>query len=177
MRTKKYKRNNRKTRKIRGGAGFFDGLTTQVSGYFKTTSDTNKNISEIKELKTTLANNMQQLTKTYESVLTKVTALQSKIDNLSSNGSSKNETENTSSNGSSNDSVRDNDVSDRNKGEDNDEEDNDEEDNDEEDNDEESYGNNNPNENNPNNNPNEYNSNNQFAGKRKSRRKHRARKG
>jgi DNA anti-recombination protein RmuC len=161
MRTKKYKRNNRKTRKIRGGAGFFDGLTTQVSGYFKTTSDTNKNISEIKELKTTLANNMQQLTKTYESVLTKVTALQSKIDNLSSNSSSKNGTENSSATGS----VRDDD----------------EESNDEESNDEESVGNKNtynPNEN-PyrNNNPNEYNNNNQYAGKRKSRRKHRARKG
>ena len=166
MRTKKYKRNNRKTRKIRGGAGFFDGLTTQVSSYFKTTSDTNKNISEIKELKTTLANNMQQLTKTYESVLTKVTALQSKIDNLSSNSSSKNGTENSSATSS----VRDDDEE-SNDGQSNDRQSNDEQSNDEQSNDEESVGNKNPNEN-----LNEYN-NPQFAGKRKSRRKHRARKG
>jgi hypothetical protein len=76
--TKKYKRNNRKTRKIRGG-GVFDGITTM----FKRTSDTNKDMSQIKELKTTLANNMKQLTETYENVLKKVNTLHSKIDDLS----------------------------------------------------------------------------------------------
>jgi len=77
--TKKYKRNNRKTRKIRGGGGMFDGITTM----FKRTSDTNKDMSQIKELKTTLANNMKQLTETYENVLKKVNTLHSKIDDLS----------------------------------------------------------------------------------------------
>jgi len=74
--TKKYKRNNK--RKIRGG-----GYIEKITGFFQTTSDTNKEMSQIKELKINLATNMQELTNTYNLVLNKVNNLNAKIDNLS----------------------------------------------------------------------------------------------
>jgi hypothetical protein len=91
--TKKYKHNKRKTRKIRGG-GYFESL-------FQTTTDTNKEIEEIKQLETTLAKNMQDLTNTYNSVYKKVTNLNNKINNLSniSNTNQQNETQNEEKNG------------------------------------------------------------------------------
>jgi hypothetical protein len=76
--TKKYKHNNIKTRKIRGG-GYFDGIT----GLFQSTTDTNREISQITELQNKLAQNMQELTSTYKNVYTKVTNLNNKIQNLS----------------------------------------------------------------------------------------------
>jgi len=77
--TKKYKHNNIKTRKIRGGGGMFDGIT----GFFQSTTNTNREISQIKELQNKLAQNMQELTSTYKNVYTKVTNLNNKIQNLS----------------------------------------------------------------------------------------------
>jgi hypothetical protein len=76
--TKKYKHNNIKTRKIRGG-GYFDGFT----GFFQSTTNTNREISQITELQNKLAQNMQELTSTYKNVYTKVTNLNNKIQNLS----------------------------------------------------------------------------------------------
>lgn len=89
--TKKYKHNNIKTRKIRGG-GYFDGIT----GLFQSTTDTNREISQITELQNKLAQNMQELTSTYNNVYTKVTNLNNKIQNLSniSNTNQQNEKKN-----------------------------------------------------------------------------------
>ena len=77
--TKKYKHNNIKTRKIRGGGGMFDGFR----GFFQSTTNTNREISQITELQNKLAQNMQELTSTYKNVYTKVTNLNNKIQNLS----------------------------------------------------------------------------------------------
>ena len=88
MPTKKNVHKRRKTRKINkkygkkyggdggDGGGFFDSFTR----YFKKTSDTNKDISEIAQLQKTLSANMSQLTETYTSVLKKVNTLQGKIE-------------------------------------------------------------------------------------------------
>jgi len=94
--TKKYKHNNIKTRKIRGG-GYFDGIT----GLFQSTTDTNREISQITELQNKLAQNMQDLTNTYKNVYKKVTNLNNKIQNLSniSNTNQQNETQNEKKNG------------------------------------------------------------------------------
>ena len=73
--TKKYKNN----RKIGGGNVFIDSLT----GIFNKTTDTNKEMFEIKQLETILSKNMQDLTNTYESVYKKVTNLNEKINKLS----------------------------------------------------------------------------------------------
>ena len=73
--TKKYKNN----RKMRGGNEFMDSLT----GIFNRTTDTNKEMFEIKQLETILSKNMQDLTNTYESVYKKVTNLNEKINKLS----------------------------------------------------------------------------------------------
>ena len=73
--TKKYKHN----RKIRGGNVFMDSFT----GIFNRTTDTNKEMFEIKQLETILSKNMQDLTNTYESVYKKVTNLNEKINKLS----------------------------------------------------------------------------------------------
>jgi len=74
--TKKYKHN----RKIRGGGnGFMDSF----KGIFNRTTDTNKEMFEIKQLETILSKNMQDLTNTYESVYKKVTNLNEKINKLS----------------------------------------------------------------------------------------------
>ena len=73
--TKKYKNN----RKMRGGNVFIDSFT----GIFNRTTDTNKEMFEIKQLKTILSKNMQDLTNTYESVYKKVTNLNEKINKLS----------------------------------------------------------------------------------------------
>jgi hypothetical protein len=98
--TKKYKHNKIKTRKIRGGGGgggFLDGIT----GFFQSTTDTNREISQITELQNKLAQNMQDLTSTYKNVYKKVTNLNNKIQNLSniSNTNQQNETLNENNNG------------------------------------------------------------------------------
>ena len=97
--TKKYKHNKIKTRKIRGGGGggFLDGIT----GFFQSTTNTNREISQITELQNKLAQNMQDLTSTYKNVYKKVTNLNNKIQNLSniSNTNQQNETLNENNNG------------------------------------------------------------------------------
>jgi hypothetical protein len=96
--TKKYKHN----RKIRGGGnGFIDSFT----GIFNKTTDTNKEMFEIKQLETILSKNMQDLTNTYESVYKKVTNLNEKINKLSNisnttqNTNQENELQNEQNNG------------------------------------------------------------------------------
>jgi hypothetical protein len=97
--TKKYKHNKIKTRKIRGGGG--DGFLDGITGFFQSTTNTNREISQITELQNKLAQNMQDLTSTYKNVYKKVTNLNNKIQNLSniSNTNQQNETLNENNNG------------------------------------------------------------------------------
>ena len=81
--TRKYKRINRKTRKTQRGGSFFGDLTKNVSTYFKTTSDTNRELAEMQQYKDRLNENMKQLSETYNNVLQKVNTMHSKIDKLS----------------------------------------------------------------------------------------------
>jgi hypothetical protein len=75
-RNHKHKRKN--SRKIKGGASFFDPLTK----YMKLTSNTNQKIADMQKDKNTISDLMNQLTKTYNNVVANVENLESRIEGL-----------------------------------------------------------------------------------------------
>ena len=75
---KNHKHKRKNTRKIKGGASFFDPLTK----YIKLTSNTNQKIADMQKDKNTISDIMNQLTKTYNNVIANVENLESRIEGL-----------------------------------------------------------------------------------------------
>jgi hypothetical protein len=75
---KNHRHKRKNTRKIKGGASFFDPLTK----YIKLTSNTNQKIADMQKDKNTISDIMNQLTKTYNNVIANVENLESRIEGL-----------------------------------------------------------------------------------------------